>query len=191
MEAAASLLDRLYTTYILRDFVAKVLPGLVTVVAFAFDPLHPNIALRHLAALPPWAWPFLLGLAFIAGFALQAFGEGLGITRIYPDGPTSDPNARTAGIVRMSWVFESKRPWASQQRERFVVIKEMMANFSLSILLFAAMALISYTVPTIGPIVRLALALIFLINMIRYSHIMADDQRTLEQLAYSLPKKDA
>jgi len=189
MSETGSIVDRLYTSYLLRDFVAKVVPGFLILVALL-------LSLGHQPPLPPsifdisfWGGSFSTGLSFLVGFLVQAIGELLGWTRIYADGSSRNKDARRAAIKRMIEVARSREPAIAQQRERYVVLKEMSGNFSLAIVI-GIVLLVSARLPSPVPgLVRFVLISLSLASFLWYNRMQADDQRTLEEIAAPLAEE--
>ena len=181
MDSVSSVIDRLYTGYLLRDLVAKVLPGSLVIGALAFSPRTHGISMRWLAHLPWWSWVLAIALAFIVGFAIQAIGEWTGWARIYPDGSSRDETARRAAMDRMVALGSDGSTWATQQRERYVVLKEMAANVSLA----AVITIVILVTTLVSPILGLVTRLVFLGSAIAcfrwFNRVQASDQRYLEE----------
>ena len=190
MDAASSMIDKLYTRYLLRDFVAKILPGLFVLFSAAFSLEHPFAPIAFSRRLPVWGWLLLLGLAFIAGFSVQAIGEITGWTRIYNDGPSRDSKAREKAIDRMVKLQQRELPWATQQRERYVVLKEMAGNSSLALIMgiiLIGLSLISSLAATIGKSIFILAAIG---SFYWYNRAQAKDQSYLEEQSAKLsPRK--
>jgi len=183
MDSGSSFLDRLYTSYLLRDFVAKILPGLLVLAACLYSPAHPGGFLRLSSHAPLWSWLIALGLAFITGFAVQAIGELIGWASIYPGGSSRDKAVRRAAITRMVHLSDSRNTWVMQQRERYVVLKEMAANASFAVVLSLALVAARYISPVWGIAARAAFLLLTVGAFYWFNRVQADDQRVLEELA--------
>ena len=190
MSQLDSVIDRLYTSYLLRDFVAKVVPGFVVLSALALSSGTRDHMLRAVHGLSIWAWFLLTGLSFSVGFLVQATGELIGWTHIYPDGSSHNREARANAIRRMIAPSRSNQPAISQQRERYVVLKEMSANFSLSLIIAVAILVSAQLPPPVPGITRLVLLLLALASFFWYGRMQVDDQRTLEEAAIA-PQPEA
>ena len=75
----SNLFDSFYTHFVLRDFVGKVIPGAIVVVAFGYTVLSfrdlVGCELCALAEIPFVVWLFLVGAFWLVGVAVQRFGE--------------------------------------------------------------------------------------------------------------------
>jgi len=133
-----------------RDFFAKVIPGAIVLFTIIMSSTDPPIKPESLFKLSIGAWLFLYGVCYAVGFAVQAAGEWFGWVRAYP-GDETEGDFRTR-LVRFSKSLEGiKKEVAEdykQQRERYVVIKEMAGNVSLSV----AISFIIWIVVSLGKI---------------------------------------
>lgn len=83
----SNLFDSFYTHFVLRDFVGKVIPGAIVVVAFGYTvPSFRAFVDCGLCADDPWliwwlgeiplvVWLFLIGAFWLTGVAIQRLGE--------------------------------------------------------------------------------------------------------------------
>ena len=183
MSETDSVIDRLYTSYLLRDFVAKVVPGFLVLLSIVLSSGHDRRLLHAIQAFSFWGWFLLIGLAFSIGFLVQALGELVGWTRIYPDGSSHNRAARVNAIHRMIALSRSNQPLITQQRERYVVLKEMSANFSLSIVLAFVLVGSAHLPPPVPGLTRLLLLGFSIAAFLWYNRMQVSDQRTLEEKA--------
>ena len=168
-------INGLYTNYLARDFVAKVIPGFILLASFMFGPpskLRPDDFLRD---LPLLAWPFIYGICLAIGFSIQAFGELTRWARIFPRG-----EKRGDSIPRMVKLHRTSQPWAIQQRERYVVIKEMSANVSLALIYSVILIAVSLIGPRFAIAVRLLVIALAIVMLGWYQWAQVRDQRTFE-----------
>jgi hypothetical protein len=78
MKEAATVINALYTTYLARDFFAKVIPGAViilTLIAPLTGGKSAKESLQLINEIPLFGWLFVYGLCYIAGFAVQEEGK--------------------------------------------------------------------------------------------------------------------
>jgi hypothetical protein len=125
------LIDRMYSSFLVRDFFAKVLPGgfLLGAILLAFPELQ--VKQEFFLELPFLGWLLLYGACFVLGFLVQALGERVGWVRAFSADETEE-----AFRVRMVEFKSLTIPVATQiQRERYVVVKELTGNASFSLLL--------------------------------------------------------
>lgn len=187
MNWATSLLDRLYTSYWIRDGVGKALPGLILLVAAAFSPTNAQPVLFLFGQVTPSGWVVLIVLSLAAGFGLQAFGELSGWARLYPDGPSRSPDARARDIRRALALGRAGEEAAERQRERYLAIKELSANLSLSLVVGLFLVATSY-LPSPLPLAGRVLVILALIGSLYwYQRVIAVDQAALEVEAAGKP----
>lgn len=145
------LADTLYSRFILRDFVGKVVPGALLTVSTLQSVTFPHSLLDNLSSLPAAIWLALLGFCWIAGFIVQWLGAILG-TRSYPhigdkipgtsarhtkaNTPASDVEFHRAVLK-----YRHLGSQETQQLERFTVIKEACGNGYVSLILASAVCL--------------------------------------------------
>ena len=148
-----------YSKFVLRDLCGKVVPG--SIVLFA---LVSSVVWQEPTAvfdIPVAGWVIIYGLAWIAGFAVQALGEKTGGIRYYPKilerKAWEDLLPVDLSSIEMSKPGGNKdfgqRNWlgfyncfhgiasdaATQQRERFVVIKEGCGNSFMALIVLEIM----------------------------------------------------
>jgi len=180
MSTADTVVDRLYTNYLLRDFVAKLLPGAVFLGTVLLTPYDARLKVHSLDNLPAWTWLLLLGASLVTGFAIQAFGELTGLARIYPRNGNRN-YARQQAIYRMVALHSLEKPWANLQRERYVVIKEMSATTALALLLSLAYVAVSHYAPGSVVALRLFIALGISATLLWYQGLLVRAQREFEE----------
>jgi len=66
------LADSLYTSFVARDFFAKVVPGPIVLAAVVVAPANSQFTLKSLNELPILGWLLLYGVCFLIGFAVHA-----------------------------------------------------------------------------------------------------------------------
>ena len=137
----------LYEKFILRDVLSFVTPGAIVVLTAVYL-LRPDLLTSTIQ------WPLyipLFGLFFLVGFAVQCFGEMIGIVHFWPYHRSCWHQRRH--IFGSRWYERSnvwwkkaheemvafyedtecdkeraKKEWARQNHERLVVLKQMCAN---------------------------------------------------------------
>lgn len=77
--------DSLYSTYLARDFFAKVLPGAIVLLALVEISIGVKDFLATFERLPFLGSLLIYGLCWAAGFLVQAMGEAPGIMKAFPD----------------------------------------------------------------------------------------------------------
>ena len=93
----AGLFEDFYSKFVLRDLFGKITPGGILI--FTVVSSHATIdgAISKAAALSFLAWVFLLGVAWLMGFAIQSAGE-LALGRCRPVNITR-ANNRFSGLA--------------------------------------------------------------------------------------------
>jgi hypothetical protein len=131
MDKLGDFFDSFYSRFVLRDFFGKIGPGFILLFAVGLWLESPNQLLTRLADPSLEIWLSLLPIAWLAGFALQSFGElewpGLGKLIWYDPG---EPNIKWAGL-RLRYrehIRTGDYPEDARQIERLVVIKEACGN---------------------------------------------------------------
>lgn len=151
MSDAPGIFDSLYSRLILRDLLAKILPGTMLLGTVAYAAL-PTDTFR--ALLDPSLWLALstLGCGWLTAFAIQGLGEKYGFIKNDPSGFN-----RTDTYKLMVQFDRTARPSQQMQAERLLVIKEACGNGSLALLLsvlvtivFWPLRLIAYKAPLAG-----------------------------------------
>jgi hypothetical protein len=134
MEAMQAIVQSLYTNFLLRDFVGKIVPGAFLAISFATIFYEPNIILRTLAG----RLSFVL-IVLVAGFlwtitlGLQNVGETLHIWSYFPriGSHSSEASFAIATPLVQAFIHSAEQP-DRLQYERFVVIKEATGNLFFS-----------------------------------------------------------
>lgn len=126
----SSLIDKIYEKFLLRDFFAKIVPGLTFIVAIFYFVTGDISKIDKLIQL---SWIVLIGFAWIVAFGIQSIGEAFNLVKYYSDEYQSD----------FDWYVEynnflSKATLVEKSNcERLVVIKEATGNLSVSIFISA------------------------------------------------------
>lgn len=132
-------LDRLYESFVARDLFAKVVPGgiLFTTVIWWITEKDLGEIFGSSMHFPFWIWPFIYGVCFVLGFAVQSFGELFGVLGSHAPGET-----RNDWLGR--WITFRENTGSKQfnairaASERLAVIKETCGNVALSSLIALA-----------------------------------------------------
>lgn len=122
----STIFEALYTNFILRDFVAKVIPAFVVIAAFlhaisAFLVLPIEVVDMNVIQLL-----LLLGVAWPIGFGIQFFGNRVGLTEELPtktEIDDLDANYKIQGNFN-----DVAQPVEMRTKERAGVIKEASGN---------------------------------------------------------------
>lgn len=133
----AGLFADFYSKFVLRDLFGKIVPGGVLILTVVVSHSTIGDLISKVAALSFGAWVFLLGVAWLMGFAIQSAGElGLGgerkLFRYYPRGAYSDHLEATRDIVDLGRNEEFRKHRILY--ERMTVIKEACGNGYVSLL---------------------------------------------------------
>ena len=145
MNEFQSIVDSIYGKFLLRDLFTKMVPGAVVALAFLHTlPIYAD----DMEYLDQVGWPLILlaaGITWILGFAIQQIGETTGLIKHHPKDFGDDEIQDKRGYSRYEFRnrFDNlvqQSPKASQQAERFAVVKEACGNFATAIL-FASILL--------------------------------------------------
>lgn len=175
--------DSLYSSFIARDFFAKVLPGSIVLAAIALSFLNYDTLTQKVKDLPLMFGLLLYGLAWIVGFAVQAIAETLRLSRSFPSDETEDVFRARMTEYR---ALEMK-PSLALQRERYVVIKEATGNTGVAAIL--ALCMLGITrVCGLGLWPYVGLAVLAAVVLLVESSKHAKRQRDWEQKAIAQQK---
>jgi hypothetical protein len=121
------LVDNVYRQFILRDFLGKIVPGSVFLASVLLLFLSPERLVIASNDLSTWVWLLLLGISWACAFAIQSFGERIGLIRYWAG--LSDEEA----YCKMVEFNKTASASDKQIFERFVVIKEACGNLAVSL----------------------------------------------------------
>jgi hypothetical protein len=180
------LFHALYSQFILRDFLAKIVPGSISLLAVT-SLLFSDVR---------WIWhrmfhlpgiPFLLllyGIIFMFALAGQFMGDRIGLIRIFVwqrGGDQGMDSVKRSLASAKSFMNENREnDLLLRQRERFVILKEMAANYGVCGL-FVALALFGRSLAP-GPPPRIISFFLMLITiaaaffLFRLNRFYADEQ---------------
>jgi hypothetical protein len=165
------LAEALYSRFLLRDVFGKIVPGTLLLLSL----VHPYFPMW--SGLKEWPWPvwlFLIGLSWLLGFAVQAFGEKTHIIRHYPkvlekigwrEIRAHDPQLMDLNGKRIPGEYQilhGEKNWADfchdfnevaskdftlpERVERFIVIKEACGNGFVAMILGLSKVLVYLTI---------------------------------------------
>jgi len=169
-DKSENIVDSVYSRFILRDALGKMVPGLILVASITATLVPVPIMVDHARSIPSWGWLAVFGLSWLAAFALQSFGERTGLFKSLPPGPDKDLNQWYKDYLRFK---THAAPQAIREHERFVVIMEACGNASVALLVSAILLVIDGFTDTVraavpirpwicGELLRLAAPLIAL-----------------------------
>lgn len=131
MSDVGEVVTNLYDKLILRDFLAKVLPGIIVMlaiyIAWFSTELSPAITIMHLSQASVGLWVIVVGLGWFAGMAVQSSGEVIKAIRPFSRKTT------TPDFFRKLVAVQNSIPRLRQGYERYVIIKEACGNASMSL----------------------------------------------------------
>ena len=135
--------DSLYSQFLLRDLLAKVVPGLISLyAALSLFIREPESLLAHLARTSViQVLVIAYGLSFMVMLLLQFLAERIGLISIFVWRKKSEKRIvsvkRSLAKARAFELQNDGKDLILRQRERFVVLKEMAGNYGISLLLLA------------------------------------------------------
>ena len=137
MNNVTELVNSFYNNFILRDIVAKIVPGVLLAFSIATLKYEPSRVLKFIREASPIELAFVTAASWVISFGAQAMGEAVGLIRLWPRKLTSDQ-------ARKRIVCFGRRATAEEKRivERYVVIKEAcgLGYLALLIALFLILA---------------------------------------------------
>jgi hypothetical protein len=126
MEALAAVFKELYTSFLLRDFAGKIVPGCFLLLSYSVLFAQPGEIIKLITGKISVVSIFLVaGFAWTIVLGLQSLAELTGIWHYYP------PNAGAEMTIQSDVIagfLQVACPDDRQQYERFVVIKEATGN---------------------------------------------------------------
>ena len=130
----SELIDYLYSRFILRDLLAKVIPGLITIfsIVTALN-LPPTIIFHSLFKLPDLIlFIIVYGFSFMTGMLLQFIMMKLKLTVIHVWPGDKDLPAHELSLFMANALIKSPKSNGKilRVRERYTILKEMSGNFA-------------------------------------------------------------
>jgi hypothetical protein len=126
MEALAAVFKELYTSFLLRDFAGKIVPGCFLLLSYSALFLQPREIIKGITGKVSLVSVFLVaGLAWTVVLGLQSLAELVRIWQYYPSGAGAEMTIQSQVIAPF---LQIACPQDHQQYERFVVIKEATGN---------------------------------------------------------------
>jgi hypothetical protein len=138
MESLPALFSDLYTKFLLRDFVGKIVPGSILLFSLVAMFVGPRDALAKVTKAPTVVLIVLAGFVWTVTLGVQSLSERLGIWAYFPSQvegaiqTEQDFGKSTMRIVEFQWCATDGE---KLQYERFVVIKEACGNLFVEVLL--------------------------------------------------------
>jgi len=136
MNNLTELINSFYNNFILRDIVAKIVPGVLLAFSIATLKYEPARVLKFIREGTTIELAFLIAASWVIAFGVQAIGEAMGVIRLWPKNLTSDH-------ARKRIVCFGRRATAEEKRivERYVVVKEACGLGYLALLIALVMIL--------------------------------------------------
>lgn len=146
MSQLSDALDHLYTQFVLRDILAKFVPGLLTI-TLGFALISPKgLHIAHRLQVEDGLIPLLVlyGVSFMTGMFIQFIGMSLGLERIHVwDAPSSQERVRLSLLKGRDFLRDNGgEPTLLRVRERYAILKEMAGNYGVALLIIALFALV-------------------------------------------------
>jgi len=155
------LLEYLYTRFLLRDFLAKALPGFIVIGVFYLSFIHDKKTFSDVLEVVKTSnitlISFMLSsylLMFAVGMLIQFIGMQLRIVQIHPWIDPEPPRTkrtsmkeRTKLSLQKAWSFLQQNkeiPFALTQRERSAVLKEMTGNLAMAIFIVVLISFVKH-----------------------------------------------
>lgn len=126
MEALAAVFKELYTSFLLRDFAGKIVPGCFLLLSYSALFAQPDEIIKVITGKISLVSVFLIaGFAWIIVLGIQSLAELVGIWKYYPFGAGAEMAIQSRVVQRF---LQLACPEDRQQYEQFVVIKEATGN---------------------------------------------------------------
>ncbi|MBI1743119.1 hypothetical protein HYR54_08650 [Candidatus Acetothermia bacterium] len=132
MSELTNIFDSFYSRFVLRDFLAKIIPGLILLFALGSAATSTGI-IGVYGIMSFGSWLVLLGVAWIAGFVVHSFGMLSKLIKYVPDG------VDVKEFSKQEIEFYKRLGMEEQRRyERLAVIKDTCGNTFVALLLLLA-----------------------------------------------------
>ena len=199
MREISDLFESLYSHFILRDVLAKVLPGVIDLVAIAALFAPKSLRLLQYRFFEPGFFEVVAvyGISFMLGMLFQYLGSLTPFIHIHA---WREESRQKTVVTSLSKAVEfqktaSKDQSLLRQRERFAVLKEMAANYavSLTLILLAVLRVGVFTSNRFQPH-ALAVSILFLliiVSLIGQNRFHASEQRNWEEQVIMQFSKEA
>ena len=140
----SSFFDSLYSQFLLRDLLATVVPGFISLAAISVLLVrHPLELVERLSRVHTLVTlGTLYGISFMIAMLFQFVGERLGLLVIFIWRENEELDARQDSLEHAQNFLRDKGLTDNilRQRERFAILKEMSGNFGMSMLVVAVTA---------------------------------------------------
>ena len=145
MSQLSDAFDHLYTQFVLRDILAKFIPGLLTLALglVLFSPKGIHVAQRMQVGEGLIPILVLYGVSFMTGMLIQFVGMSLGLERIHVwPAPSSQESVRLSLQKARDFLRDNgDKPALLRVRERYAILKEMAGNYGVAFLVIALLVL--------------------------------------------------
>ena len=146
--AAENIVDAIYSRFLLRDMVGKVVPGSILLLTIIGSYLEKDDVFKLLEKIGFFAALMLFSLAWVTAFSIQSFGEHLGLIRYFPK-----KGEENAGDDRFNRYYQkiilfnkNATPLERMERERLLVIRESCGNTYVALVFSFIIYVLSYAV---------------------------------------------
>jgi SAM-dependent methyltransferase len=135
------LFNSFYNNFILRDIVAKIVPGVLLTFSIATLKYEPARVLQYVREASTIELAFATAASWVIAFGVQAMGEARGLIRLWPKELNTDD-------VRRHMVCFGRRATVEEKRivERYVAIKEACGLGYLTLLITLGLVIAGETV---------------------------------------------
>ena len=184
MAQLSDALDHLYTQFVLRDILAKFVPGLLTIGAgvVLVSPRGLHLAHRLHVGDGLIALLVLYGVSFMTGMFIQFIGMSLGLERIHVwKGPSAQARVRLSLQKAREFLLDNAgEPALLRVRERYAILKEMAGNYGVAVLMIGLVTLgkglLSHRGLNIGLVILGAALIVVAAVLLRQNRFHAREQ---------------
>lgn len=141
MPKLSNFFESLYTQFLLRDILAKTIPGFLALSAVGslLNSSRVDLQAVFLDEFTPAWFLILYGLSFMSGMLVQHLGMRIGFSPVNPS-----KKIIKQYLSRLNKFYKKAKddPQLSRQRERLVILKEMAANYGMSLSIILVVGII-------------------------------------------------
>jgi hypothetical protein len=126
-----SYINAIYSSFVLRDFLGKIIPGsvfLITGILYTIDISYIGKSFQYLENF--WIWIIFIGISWLTGLAIQGLGTRTGLISPFP----KDEANQKDGEVKYQSFAEKSNSVEFKIHERYVVLREACGNGYVSLL---------------------------------------------------------
>lgn len=125
MSEFKNVLSQIYDKFLMRDIFAKIIPGFIFLSSLCYCLFNRGWLNHNIFSSSNILWFIILGISWILSFAVQSFGEQIGLIKYYSKSYSNWKEWYEDFIKFRKLASKDEQ----EQVERFIVIKETCGNF--------------------------------------------------------------